>query len=207
MTLILDHVLMGAPDLDVARAAFAKQTGVEPSGGGSHDGFGTRNQLASLGSGLFFEIIAPDPDQASSLYRATALAGLAAAEMHTFCMRTSDIAGTAERAAAAGIKTSDPVRMGRTRADGVRLEWEILYLATPEWGDALPFLIDWRGSQHPAETSPVGCAMAGFTVLHPRAQVLRSLYRAIGVDVPVKGAMRPGFLLELDTPKGAVALT
>jgi len=207
MTLTLDHILMAAPDLDSATAVFAGISGVTPAGGGSHPGFGTRNQLLSLGAELFFEIIAPDPAQTEKGRRAEGLEALMAPEMHTFCMRSSDLPAVAARAKAAGIATKDPVAMSRTRTDGVKLEWEILYYDAPDWGDAIPFVIDWKGSPHPGGTSPSGCKVADFVALHPRATELAALYQALGIAVTVEPSMEPGFLLKLDTPNGLVVLT
>ncbi|MSU90922.1 VOC family protein [Rhodobacteraceae bacterium 2CG4] len=207
MTLTLDHILLGAPDLDAATTAFSALSGVTPSGGGSHPGFGTRNKLVSLGEALFFEVIAPDPEQLAKGRRADGLSDLAAPKMMAFCLRSSDLLALSERATAAGLSPQTPVPMSRTRPDGVTLNWEILYLDTEGWGDAVPFVIDWKGSPHPAETSPEGCALTDFAVLHPDAAKLRAVYEAMGIDVPVKSALAPGFLLKLDTPNGEVVLT
>lgn len=207
MAQTLDHILMGAPDLEAASGAVAALSGVTPAGGGSHPRFGTRNQLLSLGEGLFFEIIAPDPAQKEKGQRANGLEGLVAPGMLTFCLRSEDLSKVAAQAKAAGISSQAPVAMSRTRADGVRLAWEILYLDAPEWGDLMPFLIDWKGSPHPSETSPGGCTLLDFTVLHPNAADLSALYEKLGVNVPVRAALSPGFVLRLNTPNGEVVLT
>lgn len=207
MALTLDHILMGAPDLEAASDAFKAQSGVAPAGGGSHPGFGTRNQLLSLGEGLFFEIIAPDPAQTEKKRRAHGLEGLAAPGMLTFCLRSNDLSEVAAQAKAAGISTQPPSAMSRTRADGVKLAWEILYFDTPEWGEAMPFVIDWKGSPHPAETAPGGCALLDYTILHPNAGDLALLYGKLGIEVSVKSALTPGFILRLATPNGEVVLT
>lgn len=207
MTLTLDHILMGAPDLLSASNACAELTGVVPAGGGSHPGFGTRNQLLSLGEGLFFEIIAPDPVQRQKGQRAIGLDGLTAPGMLTFSMRSDDLPRIAERAEAAGLSAPEPVAMSRTRADGVTLAWEILYLDAPDWGNFVPFVIDWKGSPHPAGTAPSGCTLLDYTVLHPNAADLRTLYAKLGIDVSVRAALSPGFILRLDTPNGELVLT
>jgi len=205
--LILDHILLGAPNLDVASDAFANLSGITPDGGGPHPGFGTRNQLLSLDEGLFFEIIAPDPAQAENGHRAESLLKLDVPKMLTFCTRSGDLSDIADRAQKAGLAPRDPVAMSRTRQDGVTLAWEILYLDSPEWGDAIPFVIDWKGSPHPATTSPMGCTLIDFTVLHPKSVELANMYKKLGIDVSVQASLSAGFILRLETPNGEIVLT
>ena len=202
----LDHILWAVPELESGVAQLADLLGVTPSEGGSHPGFGTRNQLLSLGDRLFFEVIAPDPEQTKLGQRADAIATLSAPELHTFCMESTDLDTLAARAQEAGIRCSEPVGMSRTRADGVTLAWRILYFEVPDFGPAIPFVIDWQGSEHPASTSPEGCGLVDFAVLHPRAEALSGVYAALGIDVPVRAASRPGFLTRLTAPKGEVTI-
>ncbi len=107
----------------------------------------------------------------------------------------------------AGVPLRGPVSMGRTRSDGVRLEWEILYFGDGEDADMIPFAIDWKRSPHPSSTSPGGIALKSVEALHPDADRLASIYAGLGIDVPVRRADRAGFQAVLVTPRGELVLT
>lgn len=203
----LDHILWAVPDLDRGVDLFARATGVRPAGGGSHAGFGTRNTLASLGERLYFEVISVDPAQDDFKTRAQRIAALTAPEMHTFGVRGAALEGFRDTARGLGLAASDPVAMSRRRSDGVLIQWRAIYTFDARWGDMVPFLIDWMGSEHPWKTAPAGCSVREFCALHPDADDLAGIYAALGVSVPVRRAVKPGFLLRLDTPKGEVVLT
>lgn len=205
MDVELDHLLWAAPDLDAGSAAIAALTGVTPARGGAHPGFGTRNSLLSLGD-TYLEIIAPDPDQPLAGTRGGAIAAMPAPGLLTFAVRTTDLDGVRAAASRAGIEVDGPVAMSRTRPDGVRLAWACLYVRHPAYGDAVPFAIDWRGSPHPSSTTPGGCRLRDFAVLHPDPGPLAALYRGLGIAVPVRPAATAGFSAALATPNGAVTL-
>jgi len=179
---------------------------VLPAGGGSHPSFGTRNNLVSLGSGVYFEVIAPDPGQADLGRRARQLANLPVPGLHTFAIRGSGLEAYRDAARRLGLATSDIVAMSRKRSDGVVLSWRVLYVEDQAWGDSIPFMIDWQGSEHPSKTTPAGCTLADFRALHPKAEALSGIYRNLGIGVPVTRAPVPGFLARLDTPRGEVLL-
>src|SRR5947209_6676597 len=59
----IDHVILGAADLDRGVAVFERMTGVRPVYGGKHPG-GTHTALVSLGGRTYLEIVAVEPGAA-----------------------------------------------------------------------------------------------------------------------------------------------
>jgi hypothetical protein len=58
-----------------------------------------------------------------------------------WAVRENDVAAEVQRLRAAGIAVSAPVRNGRQRPDGVRLDWETAQVGTEPNGTFFPFLI------------------------------------------------------------------
>jgi hypothetical protein len=203
----LDHILWAAPDLDAGMRIIADLTGVTPQRGGSHPGLGTRNSLLGLDRGAYFEVISPDPAQDPAGNRGGRIAAQARPGIMTFAVRSTDLGGLRDAALRAGLAVEGPVAMHRNTPDGRRLDWSILYLSDGRFGEAVPFAIDWGTTPHPASTAPAGCSLRSFAVLHPDARALAALYQALGIPIPVGGGAYPGFVAELDTPKGQVFLT
>lgn len=202
----IDHILFSAPDLDEGARLIESLTGVKPAAGGSHPGFGTRNQLLSLGDGVYFEVISPDPAQSLDGNRGGRIAAQSGAGMLTFAVQCDDLPGLRAAALKAGVEVDEPVAMTRTRPDGVVLSWSILNLRDERFPDAIPFAIDWGTSEHPSGTTPQGCALKSFAALHPDAAELQRLYDALGIPVRVERASCPGFMAVLETPRGDALL-
>jgi hypothetical protein len=191
----LDHILFGVPDLEAGTALFTELTGVQPVTGGSHPGFGTRNRLVSLAPDVFFELIAPDPEQEiKGKPRAESIAALPWPRLLTFAIQTTDLDTTICVAQQVGLASGAPVAMSRTRPDGVRLDWSVAHLSLAGYDAVIPFAIDWQGR----------CSIKSFTVLHPAPERLREIYGGLGVDIAVQTGTQGGFVLVLDTPKGEV---
>lgn len=206
MPAVIDHLLWAAPDLDSGGALFRELTGIEAAVGGTHDGHGTRNRLASLGEGVYFEIISPDPAQSLTGNLGGRIAAMPHPQLMQFALRSDHLDGILAAARGAGLQVHDPVHMGRTRPDGVRLDWSILYLDDPRWPGFLPFVIDWKGSPHPSDSAPRGCTLKEFVILHPDPQPLAEVYAALGVQVELRRASRPSLQAVLETPRGPLVL-
>ena len=202
----LDHILWAAPDLDEGERLFERLTGVAPARGGVHPGFGTRNSLAALDGGAYFEIIAPDPAQDLTGNRGGRIAALARPGLLTFAVASNALDALKAAALDEGLTVRGPEAMHRATPSGGRLDWSILYLEHAIFGEAIPFVIDWDGTPHPSLSTPPGCRLKSFATVHPDAAHLCALYTRLGVPVTVKRAIEPGFVAVLATPLGDVVL-
>lgn len=171
----LDHILIGAPDLDRAIGLVERRTGVRATYGGSHPDVGTRNALVALGDGAYLEIIAPDPTHrrrgefgkfVASLPRMTALG---------WAYRTDDLAGLRSGLRAKGVHVEPIERGSRGRPDGRTLHWATFEIGPEE--DVSPFFIEWnRASPHPSASAARGCRLAEYSFGGPmKPNVARAL--------------------------------
>ena len=203
----LDHILWAAPDLDDGAKTIERLTGVAPARGGVHPGLGTRNSLIALDSGVYFEIIAPDPAQSLAGNRGGRIVEQTRPGVMTFAIASDDLASLREAALRERLGVNGPVAMHRNTPSGARLDWTILYLEDARFGEAIPFVIDWGKTPHPSTSLPGGCRLQSFTVTHPEVEALARLYAALGIPIAAKRAAYPGFVVELSTPNGEVVLT
>lgn len=205
---MIDHFVVAGTSLSDLVDWFTRTTGVTPSPGGSHPGVGTRNALASLGGATYLELIAPDPEQGEpERARPFGIDGLEPGErrLTTFAVAVDDIEGAVARLAAIPADLGSPVAMSRTRPDGVLLAWKLTHSRYPEGGGAVPFLIEWGDTPHPAATAAPGCTVEQITVRHPDPDWLARVFEAIGGNVPIESG-EPGLRLTLATPNGTVEL-
>jgi hypothetical protein len=204
----VDHLLLGAGDLDAGIDWVEKQTGVRAVAGGSHPGRGTRNALLALSGRRYLEIIAADPAQGKE--SSPELRALREPRLITWAAGSTDISAVARRIGAAGL-SSPGLRPGsRARPDGRILKWTTLSIETKfEIGgcDPVPFFIEWdTSSPHPSQESPKGCELTTLEFEHPNADPLRRALHAIGIDATVRAADAPKIIATLKTPRGHVRL-
>jgi hypothetical protein len=204
--LTLDHVLVGAADLESGIRELASLTGVTPARGGQHPGRGTQNALLGLGPHTYLELIAPVPG-APPGGMAQQLAGLRALTPVGWAIGLHHGAAAVRRLEAAGLHAGPFTPGARERPDGRRLAWRTAELLPGS--DLNPFLIEWSaGTTHPASDSPAGCALVSLTILGSAAATghLERLAAALGEPVTVQAAAAPVLRLELRCPAGRVVL-
>lgn len=205
----IDHLLLGAADLDQGIAWVERMTGIQAVIGGSHPGVGTRNALMSLGGRRYLEIIAPDPDQTAYNFYID-VRRLAEPRFITWAA-TADIDATAKKAREAGYQIFGPSGGSRARPDGKVLKWKTLGVLT-QFGrqgvDPMPFFIEWApNSPHPSRDSPKGCELQSFEIEHPEAAALAEALRKLGIETSAKEAKDVRLIAAFNTPKGKVELS
>jgi Glyoxalase-like domain len=200
-----DHILLGAPDLDVGIRWLEERTGVRAKFGGNHPGAGTRNALLSLGNGHYLEIIAPDPAQAN-VPDVRGLRELSSPRIIQWAIHTEDIIAAKNMVEAAGIKTVGPKPGSRQRPDGKLLRWQTLGIeqTTP----LVPFFIQWEaGSPHPSSDSPPLGTAKSLRFETPQPDELTRILHAAAVKTDIRKSSSPGIVLVVQTSRGEIEIS
>ncbi len=205
-TAAVDHLVLGAADLDQGIAWVEKTTGVKAIFGGIHPGAGTRNALLSFGGRQYLEIIAPDPAQSQTIGRFGDLKSLSSPRLLTWAASTNDINAVAQKARAAGSEIDGPRDGSRARPDGKMLRWKTMSVKT-ELGGVIPFFIEWGAEVvHPSSDSPKGCRLTTLEFEHPEPQKVSEMLQKLGVEAKVKRGTEARLKAVITSPKGKVEL-
>jgi hypothetical protein len=206
---MMDHLLLGAADLDRGIDWVEKTTGVRAVVGGVHPGRGTRNALLSLGRRQYLEIIAPDPAQPPANMTMN-LRGVAEPRLIGWAAVAADIDGLGKRISDQQMQIFGPRDGSRARPDGKTLKWRSLAVNTTFGGgdvDPVPFFIQWSAdSLHPSQDSPAGCRLAALEFGHPDPVGLSATLQKLGIDAAVSEHKAVKLTASLETPKGRVVL-
>jgi len=132
----VDHVTVAGQDLRAMQQAL-QASGIASENGGPHANHATEMALTSFPDGSYLELIAiqkqADPAAVAAHAWSKFLKGNAGP--CAWAVRPADIAAEAKRLHAGAL-----TRSGRTRPDGVRLDWETAQVG-PGNGTFFPFLI------------------------------------------------------------------
>ena len=200
----IDHIILGAKDLDSAVRAFEQSTGVKPQFGGVHPGRGTRNALVSLGDGTYLEIIAPDPDQKDARGMGADLATLQRTMPVGWAIGTTDVAALRAQLDRRAFRSSEPEPGNRATPSGAHLSWVTFGVSGID-DNVAPFFIQWADpSQHPSHSAPAGCRLRSLSVKTPQPDSLAMLVGQLGLKVTITRNDRATIAVSLDCPKGRI---
>jgi hypothetical protein len=205
MELSLDHFIYAGHDLEALSQQFEQLTGIVPGKGGRHPGLGTHNALASLGSDIYFELLAIDPTQVGSLDGTMGgrIRAMNEPRLLAYMLRGQELERQQAVLTKHGIG-ADLFDASRNTLDGTTLSWRLLVPHAHPLGDFIPKFIDWKDTVHPAKTSVSGCAFESFELGHPEAGKINDLLGELGSDLRVQRASAGYFQLRVKVPKESI---
>lgn len=211
MTGPLDHLVLGTPDFAEGLEHVARLTGARPFDGGPHPRQGTRNAVLRLGPKCYLEVLGPDPEQPVPQQPLRfGLDRLEGPRLVAWCLRATDLEDSVERARALGLAPTGVVPLSRQVPGGPLLHWRVAGLGLGPrgrgLGGALPFLLDWGETPHPANGAPDIVSLRRFSVLHPDPGLARGVLSSLGLSISVTFGDCPGLEAILETPKGSVTM-
>jgi Glyoxalase-like domain len=205
---LLDHILVGSPDLDAGIKFVEERTGVRAAFGGVHPGAGTRNALLSLGKNRYLEIIAPDPKQPATA-DVRDLRKLEEPVLVGWAQHPGDIEAFAQRLKSEGVEVIGPKPGSRKRPDGRVLNWKTLALKD-DAGGLFPFFIEWgAGTIHPSVDAPQGCTLELFEAIATEQTLVPLRHRAgqLNLDLQFTSGRTPHLHAIIAGPKGRLDIT
>jgi hypothetical protein len=203
----LDHLAFLAPNLEQGMEVIESLLGVRPQLGGQHSGRGTHNALLGLGTGVYLEVIAPDPHQPEPKRpRAFGLDEVREPRLGTWIARTTDLTGLVASSRASGYDPGNIVAMSRKRPDGDELRWTMALRDDMPGDGLIPSLIDWGESPHPSDDLSSGGTLVDLRAEHPLPDDIRRILSALQLDLVVTQGPTPALIATIDTDRGRVEL-
>lgn len=203
----IDHLIYGAADLERGMDEIEALLGVRPVVGGRHPSFGTHNALVSLGPETYLEVIAPDPalprPERGILFEGEAHEG---PRLVTWVARSEAIDQTANALRAAGFDPGAVQEGRRERPDGTLLSWRLSDPYAMLLGGAVPFLIAWGDTPHPAGAVPGAGRLVTLRIDHPEPLRVRRALEALGLELKVRPAERLRLVATIEAARGVVEL-
>jgi len=136
----LDHVILGAPDVDALAERLESRHRLPSQPGGRHAGLGTENRIVALGDAYLELMGVADHDEAAGNWFGNWVLERVAGGVAFlgWCVRTDDLDSVCARL------ELEPQPMSRTRPDGVELRWRLAGLDRATVDPSLPFFIQWE---------------------------------------------------------------
>jgi Glyoxalase-like domain len=184
----IDHLVIACADPDVAAAELGAGLGLEATGGGRHERFGTRNRIVWLADGSYLELIGmddPSPRDVSPVTSAVRRTLDHSAGLATYALLADELTPTVATLASTGSSVGAVQHGTRRREDGELVEWWAAFPATDLAPDATPFLIEHASTG--AEWGPAALAERARQP-HPIGSPVRLVGLDIATDDPLAAA-------------------
>ena len=199
----IDHLVYTASNLTTGMDEIERLLGVRPVPGGQHPDFGTHNALLSIGSSTYLEVIAPDPSLKSPeqglLFRKHFKQ---TPRLTRWVISTDEIDELANKVSDGGFNLGNVQSGSREKPDGTVLSWKLTDIRVMPLDGAVPFLISWGDTPHPARSAPQAGELVELKIEHPNPSKVKEALELIGVKIKVIEAVRIRLIAIIKTKKG-----
>jgi len=203
----IDHIVYTASSLEKGIDEIESLLGVKPVLGGSHPKWGTHNALLSLGDSTYLEIIAPDPNMPRpEKGRWLEESYLEKSKLTSWALRSDQIELLHSKAVKNGLLLGNVESGQREKPDGSVLNWRLTDLYALPLNGAIPFLISWGKTPHPASVIPKGGELVGFSIEHPDPKMVMESLEILGVKIEVNKGDHLKLIAKIKTKNGMVTL-
>ena len=212
----IDHLVVAAKSLDEGRAWANEVLGVDPVGGGKHEGLATHNTLLKLNGKRYLEIIAIDPDAGAPNF--PRWFGLDTVGVQNHIAHGPRLVAWVARASGANDAIEQLVATPNYNAKMVRpatrVDFRWRFAFTPDGerinGGVLPHLIQWDSPVHPCARLPEsGVSLIALALGAPEPEGTTALLESFAFAdelVQVAQSVSPQLVAMLNTPLGRVVL-
>ena len=203
----IDHLLYASHSLAQGMDEVEQLFGVRPVVGGQHPNMGTHNALLALGPSTYLEIIARAPTlHAPARGALVDFAEEETSRLITWAVRTSEMSLLADKLHDAGVPVGREGAGRRETPEGQILAWRFTDPFAMPMEGAMPFLIDWGNTPHPASSIPSGGTLRRLRIAHPQAATLGQLISTIGVEVELVKESAFRLAAEIESQRGVITL-
>jgi hypothetical protein len=138
----VDHVTVCGAQVKTLQSGL-EAVGIPSVYGGAHTNKTTEMALVSLPDGSYLELMGEQPGATPQLVDQHEWGKFLKANAGpcAWALRSKDLSAEVGRLKAAGVTVGEPVKSGRARPDGVKLDWETLQIGEGPRGNFFPFLI------------------------------------------------------------------
>ena len=203
----VDHLIFVVADLEDGRDKFEQLLGVRPVLGGRHPQYGTHNAQLSLGPTTYLEVIAPDPN--AEIPAEDILFGFHSFQeprLATWVLHTDEIDSLVASAREVNVDLGTVESGERIKPDGTVVSWKLTDPSAMLLNGAVPFLISWGKTPHPAGAAPQAGELTGLRIEHPEPERVRQALLALGIEMDVQAGTKFQLIAKIKTSKGHIEL-
>ncbi len=203
----IDHLIFTASSLEQGMDTVEKLLGIRPVPGGRHTLYGTHNALLALGEHTYLEVIAPDPDlPIPSRGRLFQHHYENPPKLATWALRCEDLDSVSVLARENGLSLGTVQAGSRTKADGSSISWRLSDPYALRMDGAIPFLISWGDTPHPASAIPHAGQLLELAIFHPEPALIQEKLSLLDQGLKVMQADTFRLRALIQTSNGLVVL-